>query len=607
MSFCYIATDNDVVVEIQEEPATLSTPTKTWFQRQKRKAITEPCGSDSSSDSSSSSTPPSSSTSSSISTPVQDLPTYSFSSASSSSTTHLYKGGSVSCKHQGEPIEDHIIGCFICIDCGLHLEPVYDSRSVRSDCSEGSFEEGGGRTMLRPDAIQSRVVMSVLENGDLPTNIQAEGEGKGEGEKQGEREEEDKKKGSGEDSNVVERGGGVLSSSSSLSTPSSTLRVINTPVLGSTMRGGRGGVVLGQISRRLCRSTDGDASVVNAYTMNHFKALVDGVLGRLLLSERGDIRNRIHFLGQAFLQVEAATDTQVKSASNLAVACINRALAEHQLGYKRDEIRSLFDVDFKITRQASWNGRLRSVLHLPKLDRGRLLDGFINRFMAGIAMTVTEQEKVYALASWVKFIMWMGAFLPPLVPGGCGAPYTSYGSTIPWASQLLRPSDQREKEHKKKKSKRQSTRTGEWLVPLCISGRLIVADHKNDDAVQLVEWKKLLISKEAIKIVVDSKSLPPLHLEPKWPLNGATVASIAMAILWLVGQMRTTVPKQGQIRPEPNPVKVTGRSHSSTTTTAATLVLNRPTQKSTCTIFNASRQSLANVKHAMRDMYYCFM
>lgn len=387
----------------------------------------------------------------------------------------------------------------------------------------------------------------------------------------------------------------------------SSITIVSSPLLQTVYSGGKREGVSAlnkkmKSSQRTGGGGNGSSSVVikNECTMKLITAHIYTLLQRLGISTTGDIVTRALQLAQLFVNHNTIHNKQTKYSPSIAAAAVSRVVGERYMGYCRDEIMARASVDFNIPRIGEWKLRLSKALHLPELDRGRSLDGFLTRYMGLQQLPLIEQDKIKAVASWVKFMMWFGDHFPLPVVGSGGSPYSNpTNHNGPWASKLFQSRIEGKEEEKKKKEDEDddlSTRKNNWLTPLCSIGRVVVEETNNMNQ-QYKLWSKEVMSIEAIR-VLSLPEVPPKHREPLWPLNKRNIAIIAITIIWLVGQLRTCLPKKNQKRSSPKPVKINR---------TVTKVLHRPTQKETCSQYGISRKSLARAKHAMRDMYYCFM
>lgn len=476
------------------------------------------------------------------------------------------------CAHDSSNIiNDVVTGYHVCGDCGEPMAVMYDYRPTR-DCGDDqrskdkSSSGGGGVTLVRPD--EKKVTMRAVVADSV-----ADDDG--------------------------ELAALLFAADDAVSThPPPTVEVLATPTLSSSIVGGDSRELRGA-QRVIDKEVQSEAATNNTNTMGRFIRFADRMIVRLGLATNEPLRADIYSIGQRFLAIQTAANKQIKSAGNLCGAVICRVLGERYMGYQRAEIVTLMANDCKVARSSTWRDRLHRSLSLPKLDRNRTLDGFLNRFTALEHMTPIEQTKVHAIASWVKFVLAIGDVLPPI--GINGAPYANTGVNGPWASAKLRPLEGKEEKKKAmKKMKKASVRKYDWLTPLINTG-LSITTRSSDPAIQSKAWKKQLMSRYAIAALDEPAHLLVPHLEPLWALNRANAATLAVAIIWLVSQQRTTTKKRGQKRADPEPVPVLGRHKT------RGIVLHRLPQATICATFKGSRQSLARAKSMMRDLYYCLM
>jgi hypothetical protein len=336
--------------------------------------------------------------------------------------------------------------------------------------------------------------------------------------------------------------------------------------------------------------------------------VISGILLHLALDGNTGLCARAQELAAAFVASDKSSRLRHESTIKLGTECVQRACDERMMGVRTSDL--LNTTDATDSRSAQWRARLVKQLSLPAISRVDRLAGFVARYTSikELPLTASEIESVRALAVWVGFIMTLGDVLPPM--GVNGAPYLN--TLVPgmqWASHRLRPKTGarvigKVSAHTGKASAGShpySVRECSW-VSMLLPVALRIHEETHTPEERQREWMKQLRSKEALRIVATG---PPVHPEPRWPLNRVRPENIALVLIWLVTQQRPSRPRGERQRKNAEKKMATQKTHQ-VAGVGSRVVLYRTTQEDYARLKLVSKRAMTGINEELHDSYFVF-
>jgi hypothetical protein len=314
------------------------------------------------------------------------------------------------------------------------------------------------------------------------------------------------------------------------------------------------------------------------------KTEINGLMVELGIEGNIAIRDRAYELGVQFIAMKTAVRETHKARRAVSAACMQRACEENRIGLRASELmKAVLNVGLKrlkrgqsarIHRYSHWRRVLRESLKLKPLSIPVQLDGCITRITSILPMRPgDEYPMIDALVSYVHFLLYVGARLPPIGPHG--EPYLVKGERIhaDYGSDAAADDDGDDdndgirlaynydaksktpgvkQRRAKETSDSESTRVTKWVKQVYNTYLIAINPDRCekpqrhlDEADTLIETKKWIGEmKPGFATEYLSKSPDVIEdVQLRWQLNRSQLSTVAASIIYLVSQQRKRFPR----------------------------------------------------------------